>query len=218
MKRRKKENILVFCAHPDDHIFGPGATLAKYARQGTNIYTYIFSYGEAGLVWLKKKVAVETRINEVKKADKVVGGRGVFFFGLRDGRCEEDIKEKEIISKLKKIILKYRPSKIFTHSSVDPHPDHKAVNKAVLKAVDKSRLKCDVYVFEVWSPIRFSKRDMPSMYVDVSSTFHTKIEALRIFKSQKMALWTLIWNVYIKAFIHGRHIHARWAERFYKVR
>jgi len=219
MKRKKKENVLVFCAHPDDHIFGPGATLARYARLGMNIYTYIFSYGEASLAWLKKKIAVEKRMNEVKKADRIIGGKGIFFFGLKDRKCEEGIKKDKLIPKMKKIISKRRPSKIFTHSSMDPHPDHRAINKAILEAVDKSRLKCDVYAFEeIWSPIRFGKRNMPTMYVDVSDTFRIKIEAIKAFESQKATIITLIWNVYAKAFMHGKHIHARWAERFYKLR
>jgi LmbE family N-acetylglucosaminyl deacetylase len=219
MKRKKKENILVFCAHIDDHIFGPGATLAQYAREGKNVYVCIFSYSEASLAWLKKKVAIETVIKEIRNADKIIGVKRIFFLELHDRKIEQEVKEKKIIPRLKKLILKYRPGKIFTHSSMDPHADHRAVNKAVLEAVDKSRFKCDVFAFEeIWSPIRFGKRNMPKMYVDVSDTFHKKIEAIKAFESQKVTIWTLIWNVYAKAFMHGKHIHARWAEKFYKLR
>ena len=63
---KKKKSILVFCAHSDDEIFGPGATLAKYSRQGKKVYTVIFSYGESALAWLKPEVAIKTRIEEAK--------------------------------------------------------------------------------------------------------------------------------------------------------
>ena len=101
---KKAKNILVFCAHSDDQILGPGGTLAKYAEEGKNVYTYIFSYGEAGLPFHKIKEAVKIRVNEAKKADKIIGGKGVVFFGLKEGKFPEEVQEKKIVENLKKII------------------------------------------------------------------------------------------------------------------
>ena len=217
--KKKQQNIIVFCAHSDDQILGPGGTLAKYAEEGKNIYTIIFSYGEASLPHYKRKIAVETRVNEAKKADEIIGGKGVFFFGLKEGKFAEEIKKKQILKKIKRELLEKRPEKIFTHSPEDAHPDHRAVLTAVLEALDKSRLKADVYCFDVWNIWSFRKSSIPRLYIDVSNTINKKTEALRAFKSQKAAIFPLYWNVTIKSLIRGMQLkNSKYAEMFFKIR
>jgi len=213
-----KQSILVFCAHSDDQILGPGATLTKYAKQGHSIYTIVLSHGEASLAWLKPEIAVKTRIKEAKKADKIIGGKGVFFLGLKEGRFLEDIKTKKLEKQVEKIIKQKKPSKIFTHSSHDPHPDHRAANKIIINILDKMKYKCDVFTFDIWNPFIIRKKNIPKLYVDITETFPIKIKAIKVFQSQKIALLTLFWSVYLRAIIHGLHIHKRFAERFFKIR
>jgi len=214
----KKENILVLCSHSDDHVFGPGATLAKYANQKKKVYTVVFSYGENGIPLMKPEIAKKIREKEAKKADKVLGAKGVFFFDLKEGKFKEGIIKQGITKELVKIIKKIKPSKIFTHHLDDPHPDHKAVYNAVMDAVHKSRYKCDVYLFDVWNPFNFRKTHLPKLYEDVTYTLKTKIDALKCFKSQQISLLVLAWSVYVRAIIHGFHIHKKYAERFFKIK
>ena len=217
--KKKQQNILVFCAHSDDQILGPGGTLAKYAEEKKNICTVIFSYGEAGLPYFKRKVAVETRVKEAKKANEIIGGKDIYFFGLKEGRFPEEIKKKDIIKKIKKLMLEKKPEKIFTHSPEDAHPDHREVLKAVLEALDKARLKSDVYCFDVWNILSFKKSSLPRLYIDITHTIEKKREALKAFTSQKAAIFTLLWGVMIKSLIHGMHLkNSRFAERFFKIR
>ena len=217
--KKKQQNIIVFCAHSDDQILGPGGTLAKYAKEGKDIYTVIFSYGEAGLPHFKRKVAVETRVKEARDANKIIGGKDVYFLGLKEGRITEEVNEKKIIKKINALLLDKRPEKIFTHSPSDPHPDHRDVLDAVLKAVDKLRLRCDVYCFDIWNPLTFRKSNLPRLYVDITGTIGKKIEAIRAFRSQRAAILTIFWGAMLKSFINGMHIkNSRYAERFYKIR
>ncbi|MBW2996483.1 PIG-L family deacetylase [Candidatus Woesearchaeota archaeon] len=215
---KNKQNVLVFCAHSDDQIFGPGATLAKYSKKGKKIYTVIFSYGENSLAWLKPALAIKTRVAEAKKADKIIGGSGVRFFGLKEGKFPEEIEEKKIKKKLQKIIMSRKPTKIFTHSREDPHPDHRAVYHAVMEALDGIKHKCSVFTFDVWNPFTIKKKHLPRLYEDVSESFPKKIKALKVFESQKASLLALFWSVYVRAIVHGFHIHKRFAERFFKIR
>ena len=213
-----RQNILVFCAHSDDQIIGPGATLAKYAREGKNIYTIIFSYGEAALAWWRPEVAIKTRVKEAKKADKVIGGKGVVFFGLKENKFLEQAEERNLFKKIQKIIEEKKPVKIFTHSSEDPHPDHRAVYKIIIEALDKSKYKCDLFSFAIWNPFTFRRTHFPKMYVDITDTFKIKLKALKVFESQKITLFTILWSVYAKALIYGFQIHTRYAEEFLKIR
>jgi len=214
---KKKENVLVFCAHSDDQILGPGATLAKYSQQGKKISTIIFSYGESALAWLKPKLAIEIRVEESKQADKLIGGNGISFFELKEGKFQEEVEKKKIKNKIQKIVISKKPVKIFTHSPDDPHPDHRAVYNAVMQALDEIKYKCSVYVFDVWNPL-IRKNNTPRLYEDITETFSKKIKTLKVFKSQKASLLALFWSVYMRAIIHGFHIHKKFAERFFKVR
>ena len=76
-----KDDILVFCAHSDGKILGPGGTLAKYAKEGKKVRSIIFSYGEYSQPHLKKEIIINRRIKEAEEADKAIKGKGVQFLG-----------------------------------------------------------------------------------------------------------------------------------------
>ncbi|MBU0536052.1 MAG: PIG-L family deacetylase [Nanoarchaeota archaeon] len=216
--RKPKECILVLCAHSDDQVFGPGGTLAKYADEGKQIIIVVFSYGERSHPWLKRKVTVKMRVNESREAAKIIGIEKTIFLGLQEGRFTEDIYEKDIHDKVFRLINQYKPSKIFTHSSDDPMPDHTATNKFVLELCNEIDFKGEVYSFDVWTPVKITERNLPKLYIDVSKTFHKKIKALRCFESQWMSLVSLLWSVYWRAIINGFKARARFAEVFHRIR
>ncbi len=212
------ESILVFCAHSDDQIFGVGGTLAKYAKEGKDIHTVIFSFGELSHVWLRKEVTAEMRAKEAINADKIIGGKGVEFLGFRESKFETDFKSNNGKQLIKEYLKKYKPNKIFVHSINDPHRDHKTVYKLVMETLEETHSKADVYMYDVWNPLNFRQRQKPQMYVDISETFQTKIKALNTFKSQWAALFFLMWSMYARGFFNGLHINSKYAERFSKVR
>ena len=41
-------SLMFVFAHPDDETFGPGGTIAKYAREGVRISVIIATSGQAG--------------------------------------------------------------------------------------------------------------------------------------------------------------------------
>ncbi len=210
------ENVLVFAAHPDDEIIGVGGTIAKYNQEGKNVIVTIFSDGSLSSPWLKQEILIQDRKKEAKEIGKFIGCKETIFLGLKDGSLKAAVNDIQIKDVLKKIISRYKPSKIFLHSNLDAHPDHRSVNEMVLKAlneVDKShQISC--YLFEVWNatPDRH-----PALYVDVTDTFHKKIQAMKKFKSQPHYVYPLMIPVYIKAFVAGLHHKTRYAEKFYKL-
>ena len=227
-KKSKKESldehghdlnsVLIICAHSDDQIFGPGGTVAKYAKEGKKVHTIIFSYGEQSLPLQKKEYTIKSRVKEAIDVDKYLGGHGVTFLGLEETKFSEQFIKKGMYLKLRRLILKYNPSIIFTHSVDDPMPDHRALNKLLLETIDKMRYKCDVYMFDVWNLFNFKKRHNIKIVVDVSDTFKMKIKALKMFTSQQRSLVLLMWSVYLRAWYSGRDIKVKHAETFYKIR
>ena len=136
-----KETILVLGAHNDDPIFGAGGTLAKYAKQGHKIRTVIFTYGEMSPPDLKPEIVIKTRIKESLISDKIIGGKGITYLGLKEPSFLKEIKQSKIKQKVKNIIKKENPSKIFTHGPNDAHPAHMAVYN-LIKELHPSKDKC----------------------------------------------------------------------------
>lgn len=226
--RKSKGNILILCAHSDDQVLGAGGAAAKYAKEGYKVYTFIFSYGESSHPHVEKKYVAQTRVDESKEADKILGGSGVFFLGLKDTKIGEDFYNKEMTPKLVRIIRDYKPKKIFTHSEDDFLPDHRAVKEVVLHAYDfvnkNEGFVCDVYSFDVWNIWNLKKRDKPALIVDITQTFKYKIKALHEFRSQinvfshTYFVNILYLGVYVRAFINGIRFKCKLAEVFYKIR
>ena len=224
---RRKGSILVICAHSDDQIIGVGGAMAKYAKQGFDIHTIIMSFGESVRPHVKREIVTKTRIKESQKADKIIGGKGVTFLGLKENKFEQDFNERGIDKNFKKIIKNLKPTKIFTHSSDDVHPDHRATFKLVLKTYKEMDLGAELYTFEIWNLFNIKKRNKPKLIVDTSETFKTKMKALKSFKSQ-IDLSTfynylvlnnfLFFSVHIKDWLNGIKYSVRYAEVFYKLR
>ena len=206
------EQILVFCAHNDDQIIGVGGTISKYAKEGKDVFVYIFSYGEKSHPHFRREVIIKQRVKEAKKSNKHLGVRQTYFFGLPEGRFAEDATIKE---KIRKIIKSRKPKKVFTHSIDDPHPDHRAVHSIVSDSLQA--FKGEAYTFEVWNILSLRKRNSPKLVVDVSKTFETKVKAFKMHESQQIAVWTLLWNIYLKAFVNGFNNGVKYAEVFNKI-
>src|SRR4030042_759227 len=117
------DTVLSIAAHNDDHVLGAGGTLAKYARQGKRIRTVVMSYGESSHPHLKKEVIIKTRLDESFRADKVLGGKGVVYLGLKESNFLSEFEEKGVVKRLVDIIEKEKPSMIFTPGLDDFHPD-----------------------------------------------------------------------------------------------
>ncbi|MBW2996918.1 PIG-L family deacetylase [Candidatus Woesearchaeota archaeon] len=216
--KRPKETILIICAHPDDEILGAGGTIAKYSQEGKRVIAVIVSYGEKSHWWLKKKYTIEMRVRESRAAGEVVGTHETVFLGLTDFELKDEFKERKNLALLEKVIQKYRPSKIFTHSPDDLiYADHRAVWDAVDKTTKRIKFKGDIYVFNIWAKdVRLSNN--PKLFMDISGTFKFKWNALKKFKSQHMYIFQLYPALLWRAFKNGLEHKCRFAEVFTKVK
>lgn len=208
--------VFVICAHSDDEIIGPGGTIAKLAKEGARVFTYIMSYGELTPAWIKHKYTIEVRSKEADKADKIVGGSGVTFFGLKEGKFMKEAEKKDVVKQLKAQIRKEKPTLIFTHIKEDPHKDHKDTLELVKRCVIESRHKPDVYSFGIWNPLQVHRR-APHLVVDISDTFKKKMQALDVFKSQRLVILLLMPGIIFKAKFQGFMKGHRYAEIFRRV-
>ncbi|MEK6905780.1 MAG: PIG-L deacetylase family protein [Nanoarchaeota archaeon] len=212
----RKEKIIVFGAHSDDFVIGAGGTIAKYTQQKNKVLAVVFSYGELSHPWLKQEIVQKMRYKETKYASKLLKCSSIFY-DLHEGKFLNDYKEKNLKENLLKMIEKEKPTKIFTHSHEDPHPDHRAVHEITLEVYNELKDKPEVYIYSIWNPVSF-KTQYPSLYVDVTKTFSLKLKALWEFKSQKIqVLYPFILLMY-KAIKDGIKMRTRFGEHFFRIK
>jgi LmbE family N-acetylglucosaminyl deacetylase len=190
------ERILVVAAHPDDEVLGCGATAARRAREGDEVYIAILGEGitsrydereqaDAGLI-----EALRTRSR--RAADRL-GARDLFLFDLPDNRFDS-VPLLNVIKIVERLVSSVRPSVIYTHSGGDLNIDHVVVHRAVLTAtrpVGGSPVRT-LYSFEIpssteWSFGQLAGPFRASVYVDVESTLAAKIEAMEMYNSERRA-------------------------------
>lgn len=217
-KRKPKETIFVFGAHSDDFVIGAGGTIAKYASEGKKVVSIIFSYGVKSHPWLKPEFVQKMRTKEAFKAGEIMRSK-VIFFDLEELKFYDDYKNKNLELELVKLLERYKPAKIFTHSAEDPHPDHKDANKITFELLDKVKpnLTPEVYIYSVWNPVSFNTT-YPSLYVDITKTLSEKINALKAFRSQKVQIVYPFFLLLFRAIKEGIKIRKLFGEKFFRVR
>lgn len=132
--------LLAVLAHPDDESFGPGGTLAKYAREGVDVHICIATDGAAGSLadgfGDKREEIVPLRASELEKAVAVLGGT-LHRLGYRDsgmrGSADNDhpdafinSADSDAVSRVVALIRHIRPQVVITHDETGGyyHPDH----------------------------------------------------------------------------------------------
>jgi len=139
------------------------------------------------------------------------------FFDLKEGEFVKDAHQKNIHNTLLTIIKQQNPAKIFTHSSEDPHRDHRAVHQITLNLYEQLEKKTELYTYSIWNPVSF-KTDYPSFYINISKTFAIKWKSLKPFRSQWMFITPLSLLILWRAIIDGFKLRCKFAERFFRIR
>jgi len=216
--KTNQKNIIVFGAHSDDFVLGAGGTIANYKKEKKNVTCIVFSYGEMSHPWLKEKEVQKMREKEAQQASKILGCKTIFF-ELKEGNFMENAMQRDVVKDILKIVKRKKPGKFFTHSSEDPHPDHRAVNALTIQIYEEleKELKPEVYVYSVWNPVEF-KTKYPALLVDISKTFSLKIKSFNKFKSQKVHTIYPVILMYFKAIKEGIKIRKRFGEKFFRIK
>jgi LmbE family N-acetylglucosaminyl deacetylase len=212
----KKETVIVFSSHSDDFVIGAGGTIAKYTQEGKKVISVIFSYGESSHPWLKETVVQEMRSEETIEACELLNCKAIFF-DLKEFNFKKEYHNKGVEKKLLDLFEKENPTKIFTHSSEDPHPDHSAVHNITIELFKKLKNKPELYIYSVWNPVSF-KTKYPTLCTDITKTFPLKLKALKTFRSQKIHVAYPFFLLLFRAVREGFRIRKRFGEKFYRLK
>jgi LmbE family N-acetylglucosaminyl deacetylase len=160
--------ILSVGAHPDDVEIGCGGSLKLFKDNGHEIYVLVLTRGEAS-------GDPKIREMECELSAKTLCADKLFFGNLHDTKIADGF---DTISEIEKVLAEIKPDVVFTHGYKDGHQDHRNVGRATLSA---ARNIGKVLLYE--SPAAL--RDFcPQVFIDVTSTFDVKLNALQAFGSQ----------------------------------
>lgn len=190
---KKTNNIVAIFAHPDDEAFGPSGTLIKLARQN-DLYILCATRGENG--GDHEKLA-EIRSGELKKSARLIGAKGVYFLGFKDGTLSNSIYH-QLAAKIEKHLKRIKPEILITYEpqGISGHIDHITVSMVTtfvftklpfvktlmyycLLEENKEQLK-DYFIY---FPPGYKKTDIDEV-VNVEDVWELKVKAMYQHKSQ----------------------------------
>ena len=151
MEMRKNLSLLAVLAHPDDETFGMGGTLARYAKEGVDVFLICATRGEVGEMdeeFLRGFNSIaERREYELRCAAKSLGIKEVIFLDYRDsgmvGSVHNDHPDSLFSANLEQVaedvvqnIRRLQPSVVITFDPIGGyrHPDHIKIHEATIKA------------------------------------------------------------------------------------
>ncbi|MFF3071129.1 PIG-L deacetylase family protein [Kitasatospora sp. NPDC057904] len=154
-------SVLAAFAHPDDAELWAGATLAHHSKH--NAVTIAVPHHD------------DVRDAEARRGAAVLGA------GLRQvPRLDH--------ATVQQLLLETRPDIVITHPLNDVHPEHRAVAAAVLAAVPEPRIATGrptrLYTCDTYNSLTLDGPVRADVIVDATTTFDTKLTALRVHASQ----------------------------------
>jgi LmbE family N-acetylglucosaminyl deacetylase len=186
-------SVLVVAAHPDDEILGCGGTMARLTREGHEVRIAILAEGMSSR-YAHREDADPQQLQHLharaqQAADKV-GAKEVVLCKLPDNRLDT-VPLLEVVKQVEELVARFRPEVIYTHHPGDLNVDHGVVHRAVLTATRPVAGQCvkEIYAFEVpssteWAFQRLEPLFRPSVFVDITETLETKIEALTCYDTE----------------------------------
>ena len=194
------QRVLVILAHPDDPEFFCGATLAKWARAGREIYYLLLTCGDKGSdnPDVTAEMLCADRKVEQRAAANVVGAQEVVFLNYHDGELANtrDV-QRDIVRAIRRvkphIVVTCDPTTLFRANNAGVnHPDHRAAGAAAIDAIfpaSGNRMYFSELLAEGLEPhapkeVWLSVTNVPNTWVNVNDTVEIKLAALRAHKSQ----------------------------------
>jgi len=219
------KNILAIGAHPDDLELCCAGTLAKYRRNGYNVYMACVTDGRYGRTCPPDEM-MKIRHAEAEKAAAVIGA-DLVWMGHSDLGIEDNLTLRNEIVEL---IREIKPEVIFTHDQGAFNPDHKAVCKTVCdslipcvtQTINSKYSACKTMPVVYFMTTVCGTNFCPEEYVDISDTLETKLEMLSRHESQievytKYENRDLLKYVEARACVLGFACGIKYAEGFRKL-
>jgi LmbE family N-acetylglucosaminyl deacetylase len=196
-----KKRVLIVMAHPDDGEFMCGATVAKWAAEGSDIFYCLVTDGQVGDAGDETITSEElTRIRQIEAqaaADALGVQHPVIFLHYMDSQLEPTLAVRLDIARVIRqirpdVVICQDPTVRWSGQGYINHPDHRAAGEATLAAimpVASTRLSFPQLIAEGLAAhnvkeIYIGGTQHADRWVDVEGYLEQKIAGLRAHKSQ----------------------------------
>lgn len=186
-----KDKVLVVAPHPDDETLGCGGTLLKHKNCGDKIYWMIITNIQSENGWPEEDV--QKRQNEIQNVSEMYGFEKTFKLDFPTTMLDT-IPFNDLIAKMSVVIQEVKPSIVYLPNRSDVHTDHKVTFRAAISCCKNFRAPFinKILMYECLSETEFAPALMervfvPNVFVDISGTFHQKLEIFKVYSSEVMA-------------------------------
>ena len=167
---------LVLAPHPDDEVFGPGATIAQAAQHRVEVRIVVVTDGAV-------QGSAEVRESEAIAAAAELGCEPPVFLRFADRSL--DPASAELQRRLREVVEQSGADVVFVPSPVDLHPDHRSVALALQRLLRRwtvlgllRRGPRWLVTYEVGTP------QQPNLLVDAGDAWAIKLRAAACYPSQ----------------------------------
>jgi len=176
--------VLVFAPHRDDEVLGVGGTIAKYVKNGDEVFVCEVTdvQNNPELLGIIK--------SEEKAAHRILGIKESFSLEIPVVELP-NFSVIERNRRFQQIVNEVKPNIAFLPHKGDMHKDHGVVAESALVALrplDNPQLSA-MYAYETlseteWNAPYVDNVFIPNVWNDISDEINIKIEAMQCYKSQ----------------------------------
>ncbi len=175
-------DVLAVAPHPDDVELSCSGTLVKMKRLGYKVGVVDLTRGEMG-----SKGTAKVRRKEMMEATEILGLDVRENLNMGDSKLIDTFENGVLLAEK---LRRYKPKIILSPYWREIHPDHVVTHKIVRRAVFLSKMrkvelgleehKVNVVLYYPGRTVTFR----PTLIVDVTDSFETKLRAVKAYSSQ----------------------------------
>lgn len=220
--------VLVIAPHADDESLGVGGTIARYARQGHDVYVAVMTGPGEGEHPIFPRSDWDTIRAEAREACKILGVKKLIFREIPAALVSDEPMWK-VNREVASVLNEVQPDVLYVPFPFDLHKDHRQLYYACSVAwrpISTTGFNVkEVYAYEVpsethWNAPYLEPGFLPNVWIDISQTLEAKLAALRCYKSQMKEFPDVrsVEAVEALAKLRGSQMSMRAAEAFVLIR
>jgi len=191
------DSVLVVAAHPDDEVLGCGGTIARHAEAGDQVQVLIVAEGATSRLQQRDRGQASNELSALAQAARnagaILGAAGVELLDCPDNRLDS-LDRLDLIKRIEARMERHQPQVVYVHHAGDVNVDHRRLHEAVITACRptpgqpvRRLLSFEVASSTEWQPPGSAPAFQPNWFVDITTQWPRKREALAAYASEMRA-------------------------------